>query len=110
MQSGHGKVAVCIVENSEVSATEGWADLQRSGMHSARILRQYYEGRVRDRAIALHLMDLKQAEHDGWHLMDLKQAEHDGYIHITSETPCRNVLKDIVLKLLKRTDVLNPSY
>ena len=66
MQAGHGKVAVCIVENSEVSATEGWADLQRSGMHSARILRQYYEGRVRDRAIALHLMDLKQAEHDGW--------------------------------------------
>ena len=65
MQAGHGKVAVCIVENIEVSATEGWTDLQRSGMHSVRILRQYYEGRVRDRAIALHLMDLKQAEHDG---------------------------------------------
>ena len=66
MQAGHGTVGVCIVENCEVSATEGWADLQRAGMHSARILRQYYEGRVRDRAIALHLMDLKQAEHDGW--------------------------------------------
>ena len=59
-------MGVCIVENCEVSATEGWADLQRAGMHSVRILRQYYEGRVRDRAIALHLMDLKQAEHDGW--------------------------------------------
>ena len=59
-------MGVCIVETCEVSATEGWADLQRAGMHSARILRQYYEGRVRDRAIALHLMDLKQAEHDGW--------------------------------------------
>ena len=59
-------MGVCIVENCEVSATEGWADLQRAGMHSTRILRQYYKGRVRDRAIALHLMHLKQAEHDGW--------------------------------------------
>ena len=66
MPAGHGTVAVCVVENCEVSAKEGWADLQRAGMHSARILRQYYEARVKDRAIALHLIDLKQAEHDGW--------------------------------------------
>lgn len=66
MPAGHGTVAVCVVENCEVSAKEGWADLQRAGMHSARILRQYYEGRVKDRAMALHLIELKQAEHDGW--------------------------------------------
>ena len=59
-------MSVCIVENREESAKEGWAELQRSSMHSARILRQYYEGRVKDRALALHLIDLKQAEHDGW--------------------------------------------
>ena len=66
MPTGHGKVSVCIVENREESAKEGWAELQRSSMHSVRILRQYYEGRVKDRAMALHLIDLKQAEHDGW--------------------------------------------
>ena len=66
MQAAHGTVSVCIVENCEVSEKEGWAELQRSSMHSARILRQYYEGRVKDRAMALHLIDLKQAEHDGW--------------------------------------------
>ena len=66
MQAAHGAVGICIVENCEVSATEGWAELQRAGMHSARILRQYYEGRVKDRAMAKHLIALKQAEHDGW--------------------------------------------
>jgi hypothetical protein len=45
-------------------------------MHSVSILRQYYEGCVRDRAIALHLMDLKQAEHDGW--LALRSPEYAG--------------------------------
>ena len=76
MPAGHGTVAVCVVENCEVSAKEGWADLQRAGMHSARILRQYYEARVKDRAIALQLMDMKQAEHDGW--LALRQPEYAG--------------------------------
>ena len=76
MPAGHGTVAVCVVENCEVSAKEGWADLQRAGMHSARILRQYYEARVKDRAIALQLIDLKQAEHDGW--LALRQPEYAG--------------------------------
>jgi hypothetical protein len=76
MQAGHGTVGVSIVENCEVSATEGWAELQRSSMHSARILRQYYEGRVRDRCMALRLIELKQAEHDGW--LALQAPEYAG--------------------------------
>jgi len=66
MQHGHGKVGVCIVANCEVAATEGWADLQRAGMRSAEILKQYYQRGEKDAAIALHLIDLKHAEHDGW--------------------------------------------
>ena len=76
MQAGHGKVAVCIVANCEVNEKEGWAALQISGMQSARILKQYYEGRVKDRAMALHLIDLKQAEHDGW--LALRAPEYAG--------------------------------
>ena len=76
MQAGHGKVTVCIVANCEVSTTEGWSALQISDMQSAHILKQYYEGRVKDRAMALHLIDLKQAEHDGW--LALRAPEYAG--------------------------------
>jgi hypothetical protein len=66
MQVGHGKVAVRIVTKTHLSADEGWAELQRAGMRSAVLLQQYYEQSVKDGALALHIIDLKQAEHDGW--------------------------------------------
>jgi hypothetical protein len=65
-----------ISESPIWSTIQGWAELQRSSMHSARILRQYYEGRVRDRSMALRLIELKQAEHDGW--LALRAPEYAG--------------------------------
>ena len=59
-------MAIWIVTNCEVITKEGWSTLQISDMQSAHILKQYDEGSVKDRAMALHLIDLKQAEHDGW--------------------------------------------
>ncbi len=69
-------MAVRIVTKTHLSVDEGWAELQRAGMRSAVLLQQYYEQSVKDGPLALHIIDLKQAEHDGW--LDLPSPEYAG--------------------------------
>jgi hypothetical protein len=68
MQAGpRKKLPTDIIEMTcELSTDKAWADLQRAGMSTAVLLKQYYAQKVNDRPLGLHIIKLKQAEHAGW--------------------------------------------
>ncbi len=86
MQAGpRKKLPTDIIEMTcELSADEAWADLQRAGMSTAVLLKQYYAQNVNDRPLGLHIIELKQAEHAGWVALASPDSFHFFGIHIDS--------------------------